>query len=273
MFNSLFISCTFYLFYSTILNALRKAHPDWNYIDEPLDTWTSLKNEDGTNLLECFYSDQRRWSYTFQNCAVLSRFRNIEQAISNKANGISNVFITERCLDTDYHVFAKMLKDDKMIDAMEFSLYERWYALLKETATPLSAIIYIDTDPDTCAERIKGRGRNGEEGIPLDYLKKLTLFQNTWVDSLTAATNTTVRYVKSNENPSEFPCLRATTVDVIETFITNLVDTADLSRSNSLVNMSPTPFLSSALNKFTHNNKVANTNDNNELLVSAVTCE
>lgn len=50
---------------STLLRALRAAHPEWTFIDEPLDTWTALKNETG-NLLECFYGDQDRWAYTFQ---------------------------------------------------------------------------------------------------------------------------------------------------------------------------------------------------------------
>ena len=204
------------------MNELKKKHPHWNYIDEPLDTWTSLKNDDGTNLLECFYADQRRWSYTFQNCAVLSRFRNIEQAIDDKINSNelkSNIFITERCLDTDYHVFAKMLNDDKMIDSMEFSLYKRWFSLLKETATPLSAVVYIDTPPVVCDERIKGRSRSGEAGIPLPYLEKLTSFQNNWIDTLCDDTNNTdLSNAHSTMSNSIFPCVRATTIDTIETF-------------------------------------------------------
>ena len=62
---------------STLLRALREQQLDWCFIDEPLDTWTSLKNDEGVSLLELFYGDQRRWSYTFQNCALLSRFQNI----------------------------------------------------------------------------------------------------------------------------------------------------------------------------------------------------
>jgi len=257
---------------STILNALRKSHPDWNYIDEPLDTWTSLKNEEGTNLLECFYADQRRWSYTFQNCAVLSRFRNIEKAIKEKGNGKSNIFITERCLDTDYQVFAKMLVDDKNIDALEFALYERWFNLLKETATPLSAIVYIDTPPEVCKQRIIGRGRAGEDGIPIDYLNKLTLFQNTWIDSLCADDNTEKSNVKSSSSASEFPCVRATEQDEIENFILTLQATAIAnSRCTSaamLRNLSCSPeFMSSNLDSFINN---SNKQYGNEVLLSAI---
>ena len=27
----------------TLLSKLRELHPDWHFIDEPVDTWTSLK--------------------------------------------------------------------------------------------------------------------------------------------------------------------------------------------------------------------------------------
>lgn len=238
-----------------------------------------MKNEDNIDLLELFYSDKRRWSYTFQNCAVLSRFKNIENAIKNKANGISNIFITERCLDTDYQVFAKMLRDDKLIDALEFTLYEKWFSLLKETATPLSAIIYIDTKPEVCAERIITRGRDEEKSIPLDYLKNLTIYQNKWIDSLNGKDSN----IKNINDKNLFPCIRAVTVDKIEEFITTLqYDSMSrctsvsnvLLRSNSITNISPSEspsiILNSCLEKF---NKKINNNSNeygNEILVSSV---
>lgn len=34
---------------STIIEALKVQHPEWNYVDEPVGIWTSLKNDAGTN--------------------------------------------------------------------------------------------------------------------------------------------------------------------------------------------------------------------------------
>jgi len=175
---------------STLLAELRRLYPDWYFIDEPLDTWTSLRNEKNESLLEIFYQDQRRWSYTFQNCALLSRYQLIETAIKeNNTHPVGpkkrKVFVTERCLDTDDQVFAKMLKDDGMLDPLEHKLYSNWLKLLKNAckATPLSAIVYVDTDPDTCASRIQCRGRQGEDSIPLEYLKSLDKYQSEWISS------------------------------------------------------------------------------------------
>ena len=93
--------------------------------------------------------------------------------------------MTERCLDTDDQVFAKMLKDDGSLCSLEHQLYSSWLRLLRDTAgaTPLSAIIYVDTDPETCVERISTRARQGESSIPLEYLKSLDKYQRNWVSS------------------------------------------------------------------------------------------
>lgn len=192
---------------STLLDALRKTNQDWVFIDEPVGEWSKLKNECGESMLEVFYKDRRRWSYTFQNCALLTRFQNIEAAVS-KHGGSSMVFVTERCLDTDFHVFTKMLRADGSIDQLEYDLYVRWFNELKRTATPLSAIVHVDTAPEVCAERIVKRGRYGEEAIPLDYLRSLDTYQRAWVDA------------------GDVPCIRASVVDssAVERFVNKLVN-------------------------------------------------
>ena len=171
---------------TTLLKDLRTRNPDWIYIDEPVDSWSSIRNEEGESMLEVFYKDRRRWSYTFQNCALLTRHQYIESAVTNaKMTGRvgKQIFLTERCLDTDYHVFTKMLKEEGSIDKLELDLYIRWLNQLKSTATPLSAIVHVNTVPSVCAERIRQRSRGGESAISMDYLCNLDAHQSKWVDS------------------------------------------------------------------------------------------
>ena len=189
---------------STLLGKLRELHPDWHFIDEPVDTWTSLKNDDGESLLEIFYADKKRWSYTFQNCALLSRYNLIEEAVKSNNTVVAGgnkrkVFVTERCLDTDDKVFAKMLREDGSLCALEHELYQKWFCLLQQTATPLSAIVYVDTDPNTCLERIAKRGRSGEDSIPLEYLKALDKTQRAWMQT----TNIPVLNLTAFPSPAE----------------------------------------------------------------------
>lgn len=171
---------------STLLDELREENPDWIFINEPVGVWSSFRNDANENMLEVFYKDRKRWSYTFQNCALLTRFQNIESAITGSntkepEEGRRQVFVTERCLDTDYQVFTKMLRAEGSIDKLEYDLYECWFTLLKNTSTQLSAIVHVNTSPEVCAERIRKRGRDGEDGISIDYLKTLHGYQCDWV--------------------------------------------------------------------------------------------
>lgn len=176
---------------STLLEKMRKTHPEWIFIDEPLESWNKIRNKEGKSILELFYADQRRWGYTFQNTALLTRFQNIETAVENaRAKGLTGkqIFITERCLDTDYHVFARMLKDDGCLDDVEFDLYERLLDHLQKSATCVSGIIHVDTDPKECARRIKKRSRDCESEIPLTYLENLDMHQSKWVKNANVPT-------------------------------------------------------------------------------------
>lgn len=177
---------------STLIEELKRRNKNWNFIDEPVDVWSSIKNEDEESLLSVYYKDPKRWSYSFQSCALLSRFQNIEKAMLSFTvkeplgkDGGSSVFITERCLDTDYHVFAKMLRDQGSIDSLEFGIYSRLYDFLRSSMTiPLTAIIHIDTKPVKCLERIKLRNRTGESELTVTYLQSIEQCQSDWMNGL-----------------------------------------------------------------------------------------
>lgn len=174
---------------STLISKLRETHPTWHFIDEPVGTWVSLKNNSGENLLELFYKDQQRYSYTFQNCALLSRAINIQQCIeswqkeciTNPELANHNIFVTERCLETDYYVFAKMLYDDGKMDNLEWDLYKMWYSYVQGISTKIDLQVQLSTPPTICADRIIIRGRQGEEHIPLAYLQNLDKYENEWL--------------------------------------------------------------------------------------------
>ena len=178
---------------STLIDKLKAGHPEWHFIDEPVTTWTNLKTSDGENLLELFYKDKPRYSYTFQNCALLSRALNIKKCIDewkercelNPEEAQHNVFITERCIETDFFVFAQMLFDDGFMNLLEWDLYKMWYNYVKAQSYPLTGIIYVSTPPEICLERIHIRARKGEDLIPIEYLQKLDTYQKRWLKSET----------------------------------------------------------------------------------------
>ena len=179
---------------STFLRHLKDKYPEWHFIDEPVDAWTKFKNNQDESLLEVFYKDRHRWSYTFQNCALLTRVRAITKAIKewqaecklNPEKAKHNIFITERCVETDYNVFAKMLHDDGSLDKLEWDLYRQWYRfLIQSSNVEVEGIIYVNCSPNKCLERISHRAREGESVIPLDYLSNLHNYHKNWIENTT----------------------------------------------------------------------------------------
>jgi deoxyadenosine/deoxycytidine kinase len=173
---------------STMLKHIRENFKNWNFIDEPVDSWLSLKDENGTSLLELFYTDKKRWSYTFQNSAFITRFTSMMNAIrkwessSLDEDKKSNIFISERCVLTDRYVFAEMLKESNCLNPLEWELYTKWFDWFAST-TPIDGLIYVNTGYNVCNDRIKWRGRKGEESIPLDYLSSLQIQHEKWIQN------------------------------------------------------------------------------------------
>lgn len=169
---------------STLLAEIRNKLHDVHIVDEPVGQWTALKNAEGKSLLELFYEDKKRWAYTFQNCAILTRLKNIQDAVENLDTTMKGpqVIITERSVLTDKHVFAEMLHEGGDIDCLEWELYESWFNIFGKKY-PVRGIVYVSTSSNTSNDRIKIRNRQGEDRIGIDYLDALDAQHKKWVEN------------------------------------------------------------------------------------------
>lgn len=162
---------------STLVKQLRtELASKWTFLDEPVDEWLELKDESGKSLIELFYADKKRYSYTFQNYAYITRMRKLMETKKH------NINVTERCVLTDKYVFAQMLTDDGYMNQMEDKMYKDWFDIFEKFAN-IDLVVYIKTDPTICNERIKIRAREGEE-IPLDYLERLHEYHEKWINDI-----------------------------------------------------------------------------------------
>ena len=137
------------------------------FLDEPVSTWQTICDENGVSLLELFYKDSDSWSFSFQMAAYISRLALLKEAHERNPNA---VIITERSLNTDRQVFAKMLYDQGKINKVDYQIYLKWFDTFAKDF-PVQKIIYVKTDPKNCHNRIKVRAREGESVIPLEYLQ------------------------------------------------------------------------------------------------------
>jgi deoxyguanosine kinase len=148
------------------------------YLPEPVDIWESIKSEDGKNMIQKFYENQERYSFAFQMMAYISRLKIFKDAINQYPNAI---IITERCLLTDYNIFAKMLYESKKMLKEEYDIYKQWFNYFNEIE--INQIIYIKTDPDISYERCVKRNRTGENTISLEYLTECNKMHDEWIEN------------------------------------------------------------------------------------------
>jgi deoxyadenosine/deoxycytidine kinase len=181
---------------STLLANLRNHYKNEAHIvflKEPVDEWEKIKDENGTTILEKFYSDQDKYSFPFQMMAYISRLKVLRDALksvreneSNQNNVNNNenkktIIITERSLYTDKMVFAKMLYDSGKIEHITYQIYLNWFDTFSEEF-PVHKVVYVKTFPDKCHLRIMKRARDGESNIPLDYLNSCNIYHNHMLD-------------------------------------------------------------------------------------------
>jgi deoxyguanosine kinase len=173
---------------STLLANLREYFKDNNsviFLKEPVDEWAKIKDKNGITILEKFYIDQDKYSFSFQMMAYVSRIKVLRDTLKEKNIGQDKtnnyIIITERSLYTDKMVFAKMLYDSGKIEDVNYQIYLNWFDTFSGEF-PVHKVIYVKASPDKCYERIVKRSREGEENIPLEYLTACSLYHDNMLD-------------------------------------------------------------------------------------------
>ena len=163
---------------STLLEKLQEVYAIDSsicFLQEPVNVWDSIKDEQGVSILEKYYADQKRYAFSFQMMAYISRISLMREALKKKYK----VIIIERSVYTDSAVFAKMLFDDKKIEEIEYKIYLRWVNEFIADFPPVN-FIYVRAEPEVSYQRILQRGRQGEL-IPLDYLENCHKYHEEWL--------------------------------------------------------------------------------------------
>ena len=168
---------------STLVKFLKCKYNNLCFLDEPVDEWLCLIDNNNENILHKFYNDKTRYSYLFQNFAFITR----ANILLKKINSFKNIFgqkiiITERSVETDRNIFAKMLYDSNNLTDLEYKIYNYWYKNLYPDIK-VKNIIYLKTDPNVAFERIKKRNRKEEEGVSIDYINDVHKYHEEWLNN------------------------------------------------------------------------------------------
>ena len=129
---------------------------------EPQYKWKSTQHsrECSSNLLDLFYSDTKRWAYTFETRCIVSRIMDYKRTTKN-------ITFCERSWVSDRYVQSKVLFDLNFMSSLEFELFEEFYDWSIKVAPQISGYIYLKKSPEKCFEQTH------DIGIQLSYIQHL----------------------------------------------------------------------------------------------------
>ncbi|GAA4454099.1 deoxynucleoside kinase [Rurimicrobium arvi] len=125
-----------------------------------------------------FYEDMPRWSFHVQMYFLNSRIRQ-QLSIRDSANSV----IQDRTIYEDAAIFAPNLYEMGLMSGRDFENYQSFFNNLKQLISPPDLLIYLKASVPKLVDQIQKRGREYEENIRLDYLKRLNEFYNKWIDN------------------------------------------------------------------------------------------
>ena len=142
-------------------------------------TWIpQFEDVDHNPYLNDFYEDMPRWSFNLQIYFLNSRINQILDI----HRGTETV-IQDRTIYEDAHIFAPNLHEMQLMSKRDYDNYFLFFQTLKTMVQPPDLMIYLQASVPTLVGQIQKRGREQEENIRLDYLKRLNDFYNKWIDT------------------------------------------------------------------------------------------
>lgn len=151
----------------TTLAGLLSKHYGWEAHYEDVDTNPYLNN---------FYEDMQRWSFNLQIYFLNSRFRQVVEV--RKKN---KKVIQDRTIYEDAYIFAPNLHAMGLMSSRDFNNYSSLFELMSSLIDPPDLLIYLKASVPTLVNQIQKRGRDYENTIRLDYLKKLNERYEEWI--------------------------------------------------------------------------------------------
>lgn len=124
-----------------------------------------------------FYEDMPRWSFNLQIYFLNSRLNQLLEVIRG-----TETVIQDRTIYEDAHIFAPNLHEMGLMGKRDYDNYFSFFQTLKSMVQPPDLLIYLKASVPTLVGQIQKRGREYEENIRLDYLKKLNDYYNKWID-------------------------------------------------------------------------------------------
>ena len=153
----------------TTLTKLLSKHYGWD---------THFEDVEHNPYLNDFYEDMQRWSFNLQVYYLNSRFTQVQEIKASEKN-----VIQDRTIYEDAYIFAPNLHSMGLMTSRDFENYFSLFTLLESFISAPDLLIYLRASVPKLVQNIQKRGRDYEESIRLDYLKRLNERYEAWIST------------------------------------------------------------------------------------------
>jgi len=153
----------------TTLTSLLAKHYKWQ---------AHYEDADDNPYLNDFYTDMQRWSFNLQVYFLNNRFSQIQEFRNSGKN-----VIQDRTIYEDAYIFAPNLHAMGLMTSRDFESYFSLFKLMEGFIQPPDLLIYLRASIPRLVDQISSRGREYEESIRLDYLKRLNERYEAWIST------------------------------------------------------------------------------------------
>jgi deoxyadenosine/deoxycytidine kinase len=147
-----------------------------DFLTSSYDISPFYEPNDENPYLPDFYKDMKRWAFQSQLFFLSNKFR-----IHQEADRVPGVVIQDRTIFEDAEIFATALHQMRKIDTRDWQTYWNFYQTILQAIQPPDLMIYLRCSMRTLRKRIRLRGRQMEQDIPLSYLKRLECLYENWI--------------------------------------------------------------------------------------------
>jgi len=139
---------------------------------------TAFESVSDNPYLPDFYQEMAKWSFHLQ---VFFLGHRAEQHLEMAEDPRSAII--DRSIYEDAFIFARALHDMGNISERDFHTYQKIYQMIVRTLPPPALLVFLNAPVEILVDRIKKRGRSIESGISPDYLQRLEIYYEEWLQS------------------------------------------------------------------------------------------
>ncbi|MEG1701228.1 MAG: deoxynucleoside kinase [Alistipes sp.] len=141
----------------------------------------SYLEESNNPYIGDFYLDMNRWSFNLQISFLGSR---IQQTMNMLAAGGEGMIFQDRTIYEDAHIFADNLHEMGLMATRDIETYMKIFGLVSTLIPKPDLLIYLKASVPTLTSQIRKRGREYEMNIDEQYLKRLNVKYDNWIETL-----------------------------------------------------------------------------------------